>query len=74
MSPDEELEAEPRSEEEALAQAELLNDRRVLLTCFLKLAMFGAVEMKLVAPIFGRYITVRLMSLAPYTHINFLCS
>ncbi len=60
MSLDEELEVEPQSEEEALAQAERLNDRRVLLTGFLKLAMFGAIEMKFVAPVFGQYITVSL--------------
>lgn len=55
---DEEEEEEPETEEEALAMAERLNDRRVLLAGFLKLAMFGAIDMQMVAPIFGQYLTV----------------
>ena len=55
---DEDLDSEPTSEEEALAQAESLNDRRVLLAGFLKLAMFGVIDMTLIAPVFAQYITV----------------
>ena len=54
---DEEEMGEPSSEE-ALAMAEKLNDRRVLLAGFLKLAMFSAIEMKIAAPIFAEYFTV----------------
>ena len=53
---EDEMEEEPATDEEALGQAERLNDRRVLLAAFLKLAMFGAIEMKYSAPIFSQYI------------------
>lgn len=40
------------------AQAERLNDRRVLLAGFLKLAMFSVIDMKMAAPVFGQYLKV----------------
>ena len=58
MQSSEEEDSEPSSDEEALAQAERLNDRRVQLAGFLKLAMFGAIDMKMAAPVFGQYLTV----------------
>ena len=57
----EDEDSEPSSDEEALAQAERLNDRRVQLAGFLKLAMFGAIDMKIAAPVFGQYLTVGLV-------------
>lgn len=49
---------EHSSNEEAIAHAEQLNDRRVLLAGFLKLAMFLVIDMKIAAPVFRQYITV----------------
>ncbi|KAL5476327.1 hypothetical protein EMCRGX_G026256 [Ephydatia muelleri] len=49
-------EKEPDNDEEALAQAELLNDRRVLLAGFLKLAIYGIIDMKHAAPVFSQYV------------------
>ena len=54
-----EEEKEPESDEEALAQAELLNDRRVLLAGFLKLAIYGVIDMKHAAPVFSQYVKVK---------------
>lgn len=55
-APEDEQDLEPSSEEEALQMAERLNDRRVQLAAFLKLAMFRIVEMVKVAPIWAEYI------------------
>lgn len=60
QSDDDEDENEPTSEEEALQMAERLNDRRVLLASFLKMAMFSVIDNKLVAPIWAQYIRVGL--------------
>ena len=49
---------EHSSNEEAMAHAERLNDGRVLLAGFLKLAMFLILDMKLLAPVFRHYLTV----------------
>ena len=56
-------EKEPDSDEEALAQAELLNDRRVLLAGFLKLAIYGIIDMKHAALIFSQYVKVTRVSI-----------
>ena len=58
QSDDDEDENEPTSEEEALQMAERLNDRRVLLASFLKMAMFSVIDIKLIAPIWAQYIRV----------------
>ena len=58
QSDDDEDENEPTSEEEALQMAERLNDRRVLLASFLKMAMFSVIDNKLIAPIWAQYIRV----------------
>ena len=58
QSDDDDDENEPTSEEEALRMAERLNDRRVLLASFLKLAMFSVIDNKMVAPIWASYIRV----------------
>jgi hypothetical protein len=58
QSDDDEDENEPTSEEEALLMAERLNDRRVLLASFLKMAMFSVIDTKLIAPIWAMYIRV----------------
>ena len=55
---EEEEESEPASEAEAVAVAERLNDRRVQLAGFLKLVLFGAVEMRVAAPVFAQYVRV----------------
>ena len=55
---EEEEESEPATETEAVAMAERLNDRRVQLAGFLKLVLFGAVEMRVAAPVFAQYIKV----------------
>lgn len=55
-------EKEPDNDEEALAQAELLNDRRVLLAGFLKLAIYGIIDMKHAAPVFSQYVKVTCAS------------
>ena len=58
QSDDDEDDNEPTSEEEALQMAERLNDRRVLLASFLKMAMFSVIDNKLIAPIWAQYIRV----------------
>lgn len=55
---EEEEESEPVTEADAVEQAERLNDRRVQLAGFLKLVLFGAVDMKVAAPIFAQYVRV----------------
>ena len=50
--------SEPSSEAEAVAIAERLNDRRVQLAGFLKLVLFGVLEMKVAAPVFAQYVRV----------------
>lgn len=50
--------SEPSSETEAVAMAEKLNDRRVQLAGFLKLILFGVLEMKMAAPVFAQYVRV----------------
>ena len=55
---DAEGDTEPMTDEEAYAQAEKLNDRRVLLSGFLKLVMYSVVEMNVAAPVFGQYVKV----------------
>ena len=57
-APEDEQDLEPSSEEEALQMAERLNDRRVQLAAFLKLAMFRVIDMMKVAPIWAEYIRV----------------
>lgn len=57
-SEDDDDDNEPTSQEEALKMGERLNDRRVLLASFLKLAMFSVIDNKLVAPIWAQYIRV----------------
>ena len=54
----EEEDSEPSSEAEAVAIAERLNDRRVQLAGFLKLVLFGVVEMSMAAPVFAQYVKV----------------
>lgn len=54
----EEEDSEPSSEAEAVAMAERLNDRRVQLAGFLKLVMFGVLEMSVAAPVFAQYVKV----------------
>lgn len=58
-SPEDEQDLEPSSEEEALLMAERLNDRRVQLAAFLKLAIYLVIDMVKVAPIWAEYIRVR---------------
>ena len=55
---EEEEGSEPSSEAEAVAIAEKLNDRRVQLAGFLKLVLFGSVDMKMAAPVFAHYVKV----------------
>ena len=55
---EEEEDREPSTESEAVAMAERLNDRRVQLAGFLKLVLYGAVEMKIAAPVFAQYVRV----------------
>lgn len=54
----EEEDSEPLSEAEAVAMAERLNDRRVQLAGFLKLVLFGVLEMSVAAPVFAQYVRV----------------
>lgn len=54
----EEEDSEPSSEAEAVAMAEKLNDRRVQLAGFLKLVLFGVLEMSMAAPVFAQYVKV----------------
>ena len=61
----EEDETEPLTEAEAMEQAEKLNDRRVQLAGFLKLVLFGAVDMKVASPVFAQYVRVRLYCRTP---------
>ena len=68
---EEEEESEPASEAEAVAVAERLNDRRVQLAGFLKLVLFGAVEMRVAAPVFAQY--VRVSSYMYYVHM-YVCT
>ena len=51
------------------AQAERLNDRRVLLAGFLKLAMFSVIDMKMAAPVFGQYLKVSSHQLLCLLHV-----
>lgn len=61
----EEEDSEPSSEAEAVAMAEKLNDRRVQLAGFLKLVLFGVLEMNMAAPVFAQYVKVSdMLSLA----------
>ncbi|CAI7999749.1 Cohesin subunit SA-2 [Geodia barretti] len=53
---EEEEGSEPSTESEAVAIAERLNDRRVQLAGFLKLVLFGSVDMKVAAPVFAQYV------------------
>ena len=55
---EEEEGSEPSTESEAVAIAERLNDRRVQLAGFLKLVLFGSVDMKVAAPVFAQYVKV----------------
>ena len=64
-----EEEKEPESDDEALAQAELLNDRRVLLAGFLKLVIYGVIDMKHAAPVFSQYVKVNMHSTGPQAHL-----
>ena len=59
----EEEEEEEEEGAEMEAQAERLNDRRVLLAGFLKLAMFSVIDMKMAAPVFAQYLKVSSHSL-----------
>ena len=54
----EDEDVEPATDEEALVMAERLNDRRVLLAAFLKLATFQVIDAKMAAPVWGYFITV----------------
>lgn len=54
----EEEDSEPSSEAEAVAMAEKLNDRRVQLAGFLKLVLFGVLDMSMAAPVFAQYVKV----------------
>ena len=58
INSNEDEDVEPTSDEEALIMAERLNDRRVLLAAFLRLAMFQVIEAKMAAPIWGHFINV----------------
>ena len=73
-SDEDEDESEPTSEEEALQMAERLNDRRVLLASFLKLAMFSVVDNKMIAPIWAQYIRVSESSQILWYCILWLCT
>ena len=71
---EEEEGSEPSSESEAVAIAERLNDRRVQLAGFLKLVVFGSVDMKVAAPVFAHYVKVSpLFIVHIYTHYYTLC-
>ena len=70
QSDDDEDENEPTSEEEALQMAERLNDRRVLLASFLKMAMFSVIDNKLIAPIWAQYIRVSVQVCMRYACMN----
>ena len=52
----EEEDSEPSNEAEAVAVAEKLNDRRVQLAGFLKLILFGVLDMSMAAPVFAQYV------------------
>ena len=69
----EEEEEEGEDEGEMEAQAEQLNDHRVLLAGFLKLAMFSAIDMKMAAPVFGQYLKVSAPSLCSVAHASNEC-
>ena len=69
----EEEDNEPSSEAEAVAMAEKLNDRRVQLAGFLKLVLFGVLEMKLAAPVFAQYVKVGVDTLS-HSLTGFVCS
>ena len=56
--PEDDEDVEPSSEEEALVMAERLNDRRVQLAAYLKLAIYFAIDMRRVAPVWSQYISV----------------
>ena len=53
---EEEEDSEPSNEAEAVAVAEKLNDRRVQLAGFLKLILFGVLDMSMAAPVFAQYV------------------
>lgn len=55
---DTEIEDEPTSDEEALAQAEKLNDRRVLLSGYLKLVIYSVIDINSATSILAQYFKV----------------
>ena len=57
-SSDDDDDIESHTDEEALIMAERLNDRRILLAAFLKLAMFQMIDAKMAAPVWGHFINV----------------
>ena len=58
FSVDDEAPEEHFTDEEVLAHAERLNEKRHLLACFLKLVMYSVVEMSMAADIFAEYYRV----------------
>ena len=52
------LEDEPTSDEEAIMQAEKLNERRTLLAGYLKLVVYSIVEASSSVAVLGQYIKV----------------
>lgn len=68
--PEDDEDVEPSSEEEALVMAERLNDRRVQLAAYLKLAIYFAIDMRRVAPVWAQFITVSetYLCLCMYLH------
>ena len=73
----EEENSEPSTEAEAVAVAERLNDRRVQLAGFLKLVLFGVLDMSMAAPVFAQYVkastNVYVQSFC-ISYVLFLCS
>ena len=67
---DTEIEDEPTSEEEALAQAEKLNDRRVLLSGYLKLVIYSVVDINSALSVLAQYFKVCYKSTAPLIKLS----
>ena len=55
---DDEEELDATTDEEALAQAERLNNRRSLLSGYIRLIIYSIVDMTHAAPIFAQYLKV----------------
>ena len=68
----EEEDSEPSNEAEAVAVAEKLNDRRVQLAGFLKLILFGVLDMSMAAPVFAQYVKASILLYTLYISLAYI--